>query len=49
MPEHPSLVATSRRTGLGGPGGTARYPWRFFVPGDPTVSPYKRHPKLPPG
>ena len=48
MPEHPSPVATSPRTGLGGPGGTPAYPWRFAVPGDPTVSPYKRHPRLPP-
>ncbi|RFA21862.1 DNA-3-methyladenine glycosylase [Subtercola boreus] len=48
MPVHPSPVATSPRTGLGGPGGTPVYPWRFFIPGDPTVSPYKRHPRLPP-
>ncbi|MEF2976478.1 DNA-3-methyladenine glycosylase [Subtercola sp. YIM 133946] len=46
MPEHPSPVETSLRTGLGGPGGGSAYPWRFFIPGDPTVSPYKRHPKL---
>ncbi|PPF87487.1 DNA-3-methyladenine glycosylase [Subtercola sp. Z020] len=48
MPGHPSPVVTSPRTGLGGPGGTHAYPWRFAIPGDPTVSPYKRHPKLPP-
>lgn len=35
------------RTGVAGPGGRAEYPWRFWVPGDPTVSPYKRHPRLP--
>jgi len=35
--------ATSPRTGVSGPGGTERFPWRFYVPGDPTVSPYKRH------
>ncbi len=29
------------RTGVSGPGGTSEYPWRFWVPGDPTVSPYK--------
>ncbi|RFA08956.1 3-methyladenine DNA glycosylase [Subtercola boreus] len=46
MPEHPSPAEMSPRTGLGGPGGTSAYPWRFFVPGDPTVSPYRRHPKL---
>lgn len=31
------------RTGVSGPGGTDEYPWRFWIPGDPTVSPYKRH------
>lgn len=30
---------TSPRTGVGGDG--AALPWRFFIPGDPTVSPYK--------
>ena len=29
------------RTGVAGPGGTSEYPWRFWIPGDPTVSPYK--------
>jgi DNA-3-methyladenine glycosylase len=29
------------RTGVSGAGGTSDYPWRFWVPGDPTVSPYK--------
>lgn len=31
------------RTGVSGDGGSDAYPWRFFVPGDPTVSPYKPH------
>ena len=35
-------VATGPRTGVSGEGGTDAYPWRFWVPGDPTVSPYKR-------
>lgn len=30
------------RTGVSGPGGSDAYPWRFSVPGDPTVSPYRR-------
>jgi DNA-3-methyladenine glycosylase len=34
------------RTGVSGPGGGAEFPWRFWIPGDPTVSPYRRHPKL---
>jgi len=36
-------VATGPRTGVSGPGGSDAYPWRFWIPGDPTVSPYKRH------
>ncbi|MBF0672820.1 MAG: DNA-3-methyladenine glycosylase [Salinibacterium sp.] len=36
-------VATGPRTGVSGPGGTDAFPWRFWIPGDPTVSPYKRH------
>lgn len=31
------------RTGVSGPGGTEEFPWRFWLPGDKTVSPYKRH------
>jgi DNA-3-methyladenine glycosylase len=33
--------AQGPRTGVAGAGGTADYPWRFWIPGDPTVSPYK--------
>jgi len=29
------------RTGVSGTGGSDEYPWRFWIPGDPTVSPYK--------
>jgi DNA-3-methyladenine glycosylase len=40
---HPEpVVATGPRTGVSGEGGTDAYPWRFWIPGDPTVSPYKR-------
>ncbi|HEU4849167.1 MAG TPA: DNA-3-methyladenine glycosylase [Terrimesophilobacter sp.] len=35
--------ATGPRTGVFGPGGTAQFPWRFWIPGDRTVSPYKAH------
>jgi len=32
------------RTGVSGPGGDAEaFPWRFWLPGDPTVSPYRAH------
>jgi DNA-3-methyladenine glycosylase len=42
-PRHPAaVVASGPRTGVSGAGGSGDYPWRFWVPGDPTVSPYKR-------
>jgi DNA-3-methyladenine glycosylase len=31
------------RTGVSGAGGSADFPWRFWIPGDPTVSPYKAY------
>lgn len=43
LPPHPvAAVATGPRTGVSGAGGSDGYPWRFWIPGDPTVSPYKR-------
>jgi DNA-3-methyladenine glycosylase len=38
----PPLAATGPRTGVSGPGGLDEYPWRFWIPGDPTVSPYRK-------
>lgn len=39
---HPvAAYASGPRTGVAGEGGTDAYPWRFWIPGDPTVSPYK--------
>lgn len=44
LPPHPAPeVATGPRTGVSGAGGSEDYPWRFWIPSDPTVSPYKRH------
>jgi len=40
----PVTFAQGPRTGVSGAGGTDEYPWRFWIPGDPTVSPYKRSP-----
>lgn len=40
-----ALVDQGPRTGVSGAGGGAAFPWRFWIPGDPSVSPYKRHPK----
>ncbi|CAN5261257.1 hypothetical protein BH11ACT5_BH11ACT5_19480 [soil metagenome] len=41
LPASPSPFATGPRTGVSGDGGSLDYPWRFWIPGDPTVSPYK--------
>jgi DNA-3-methyladenine glycosylase len=43
LPKEPLGYETSARTGVSGEGGTDAYPWRFFIPGDPTVSPYRAH------
>lgn len=43
LPEHPAAHQQGPRTGVSGPGGSPDYPWRFWIPGDPTVSPYKVH------
>ena len=34
---------TGPRTGVSGVGGGADYPWRFWLPGEASVSPYRRH------
>nr|WP_188755832.1 DNA-3-methyladenine glycosylase [Microbacterium album] len=34
-------VASGPRVGVAGIAGTAAYPWRFWIPGDPTVSPFR--------
>jgi len=40
----PVTFAQGPRTGVSGAGGSDEYPWRFWIPGDPTVSPYKASP-----
>ncbi|MCU1579375.1 MAG: DNA-3-methyladenine glycosylase [Rhodoglobus sp.] len=42
LPAHAQEFVTGPRTGVSGAGGSDIYPWRFWIPGDPTVSPYKR-------
>ncbi|MFC5928799.1 DNA-3-methyladenine glycosylase [Cryobacterium melibiosiphilum] len=34
------------RTGVSGAGGGAEYPWRFWLPGEASVSPYRKAPRL---
>ncbi|CAN5179841.1 DNA-3-methyladenine glycosylase [soil metagenome] len=41
LPDAPARHASGPRTGVSGDGGTSEYPWRFWIPDDPTVSPYK--------
>ncbi|MDI3195343.1 DNA-3-methyladenine glycosylase [Pseudarthrobacter sp. AL07] len=42
LPSAPATVFSSGpRVGVSGDGGSADYPWRFWLPGDPTVSRYK--------
>lgn len=39
--DQPAEHVVGPRTGVSGAGGTSEYPWRFWIPGDKTVSPYK--------
>ncbi|MFI7482135.1 DNA-3-methyladenine glycosylase [Kocuria sp. M1R5S2] len=41
-PTRPAESVSGPRTGVSGPGGTPEYPWRWWIPGEPTVSPYRR-------
>jgi DNA-3-methyladenine glycosylase len=36
-----ALVSSGPRTGVSGEGGSDAYPFRYWITGDPTVSPYK--------
>lgn len=46
LPAAPHAHLSGPRTGVAGAGGGAEFPWRFWLPGERSVSPYKRHPKL---
>lgn len=43
VPAAPLAFESGPRTGVSGAGGGAEFPWRFWIPGDPGVSPYRRH------
>ena len=43
LPGHPLPFATGPRTGVSGAGGSAEYPWRFWLPGERSVSGYRAH------
>ncbi len=42
LPAAAAAFEIGPRTGVSGAGGTEEYPWRFSIPGDRTVSPYRR-------
>ncbi len=41
MPKTSARHEFGPRTGVSGPGGGLDFPWRFWLPGDSTVSPYR--------
>ena len=41
LPEAASAYETSQRTGVSGAGGQPEFAWRFYLPGEPSVSPYR--------
>ncbi|MBH0084375.1 DNA-3-methyladenine glycosylase [Salinibacterium sp. SWN167] len=41
LPQSQSPFSVGPRTGVAGAGGTDEYPWRFWIPGEPSVSPYR--------
>ena len=41
LPTHSAVFETGPRTGVSGTGGSSDYPWRFWMPGEPSVSPYR--------
>jgi DNA-3-methyladenine glycosylase len=43
LPDDRGPSAAGPRTGVSGAGGGDGFPWRFWIPGDPTVSQYRRH------
>lgn len=46
LADAPVDYSAGPRTGVSGDGGLDRYPWRFWIPGDSTVSPYRRSPRV---
>ncbi|RXZ67401.1 DNA-3-methyladenine glycosylase [Agromyces albus] len=43
VPAAPLPFESGPRTGVSGAGGGAAFPWRFWLVGEPGVSPYRRH------
>lgn len=45
LAENAAPFLTGPRTGVGGEGGGAAFPWRFWLPDEASVSTYRRHPR----
>lgn len=43
LPTRAPEYAAGPRTGVSGAGGGEQFPWRFWLPGNPSVSPYRKH------
>ena len=43
VPYAPCDHLVGPRTGVSGPGGSELYPWRYWLPNEETVSPYRKH------
>ncbi len=43
LPDRVSGFEQGPRTGVSGDGGGTQFSWRFWMPGEPSVSPYKAH------
>lgn len=43
LPEQRQPFEQGPRTGVSGEGGLASFPWRFWIPGHPSVSRYRAH------
>ncbi|HJX77056.1 DNA-3-methyladenine glycosylase [Glutamicibacter sp.] len=41
-PESPAQIVSGPRVGVAGIAGGPQFPWRFWLPGDPTVSAFRR-------
>ncbi|PRB72668.1 DNA-3-methyladenine glycosylase [Arthrobacter sp. MYb213] len=41
-PESPAQILNGPRVGVAGVGGGPQFPWRFWLPGEPTVSAFRR-------
>ncbi|MGP9817818.1 DNA-3-methyladenine glycosylase [Glutamicibacter sp. 363] len=46
-PQPPAQISTGPRVGVAGMAGGPEFPWRFWLPGEPSVSAFRRGPNAP--